>query len=157
MLIYGRDREIAAWVSQELEKIGEGHFDFAPNSYRAIGVARRDKIISGTVYSNYRHGNIEITMASTDPRWASKENFRALLAYPFIQLGCRRVTCLVKATNQPVRAFLCRLGFHEEGICRQVFDDGSDAAVLGMLRSECRWIAEEIPVGKKLPLSAAAA
>lgn len=154
MLVYGRDKEIAAWVSWQLQKIGEGSYAFSP--FTAIGVARGSRIVAGIIYSNFRHANLEMTMASTDPRWASRENIRALLAYPFVQLDCRRVTCLVKATNQPVRAFLRRLGFVEEGICREVFDDLSDAVILGMLRKDCRWIAEEYPDNRqKLAISAA--
>lgn len=154
MLIYGHDAEIAAWTTRELRAIGEGDYSFSP--FVAIGVSRKQKIVAGVIYSNFRHGNVEMTMASTDPRWATKEVISALLRYPFTQLGCRRVTCLVKATNQPVRAFLCRLGFKEEGISRQVFDDLSDAAILGMLRSECRWIAEEFPHRQKFAISSIA-
>ncbi len=151
MLVYGRDRVVARWVRDQLKDQGDYSFDPCV----AIGVVRNGELVAGVVYSNYRHGNIEITMASKSPRWASRENMAALLGYPFNQLKCRRVTCIVKATNHPVREFLCRLGFKEEGICRQAYDDGTDAVLLGMLRSECRWLAEEVN-GKISTLSAAA-
>ena len=134
-LVYDCSREIAKWVGERLDGAR-----FEPCT--AIGVVRHGHLIAGIVYSNYRDGNVEISMVAESPLWASRQNFGALLGYPFYQLGCRRVTCLVKATNQPVRAFLCRLGFREEGIIRQGFAH-DDAAILGMLKSECKWLKEE--------------
>jgi len=140
MLLYGSDKEISHWVCNRL---GVKSLD----PCRAIGIIHDKSLIGGIVYSNYRDGNIEISMAVSSPKWGTRQNFRALLGYPFRQLGCRRVTCLVKAKNQSVRTFLCRLGFREEGILRQGFVD-DDAAILGMLKAECRWL-EELDTGQK--------
>jgi RimJ/RimL family protein N-acetyltransferase len=65
-----------------------------------------------------------------------------IFGYPFNQVGCRRLTATTEAKNQPVRAFLCHLGFREEGVIRQGFPT-DDAVVYGMLRDECRWLARE--------------
>ena len=50
------------------------------------------------VFHNYdaRAGDIEVVIAAESPRWASREVFHTAFAYPFLQLGCRRVTARVR-------------------------------------------------------------
>lgn len=133
MLIFGHDREISQWCGDQL-----GIKDFGPCS--AIGVARDGKIVAGAVYSNYRHPNIEITFATTTPRWASRETISAILAYPYLQLHCRRLTAITEALNQPARAFLSRLGFTQEGYHPHVFA-ADDAVTYGLLREDAeKWL-----------------
>lgn len=131
MMIYGHNREIAAWVAQ---KIGIDDF----GECVAIGLAKEGKIICGVVYNNYRDGNIEMSIATTDPRWATRRTLNAFYAYPFIQLGCRRVTVIIR--NQSIVTFLKRLGHVYEGTVRQCFSNGDDGHIYGMLKSECRYL-----------------
>jgi RimJ/RimL family protein N-acetyltransferase len=132
-IVTGRDVAVAEWVRLRLPGI-EGWGPCA-----AIGIARGDELVAGVVYNNLRWPNIEASIASTDPGWCSRRNLAAIFAYPFRQLGCRRLGALTEATNQPVRAFLCRLGFREEGLCRQALPTG-DAVIFGMTPQECRWL-----------------
>jgi RimJ/RimL family protein N-acetyltransferase len=134
-IIVGHDVAVAEWVRQRLERV----HDWGP--CQAIGVARGDELITGIVYNNLIWPSIEASIASTDPGWCSRRNLAAIFAYPFRQLGCRRLGALTEATNQPVRAFLCRLGFREEGLCRQALPSG-DAVIYGMTPEECRWLGE---------------
>lgn len=135
MLIFGHDREIAQWCGDQL-----GIKDFGPCS--AIGVAREGKIVAGAVFSNFRWPNIEITFATTTPRWATRETCNAIISYPFLQLRCRRVTAIIEASNQPARAFLSRFGFKQEGYHPHVFASG-DAITFGLLAADAeRWLKE---------------
>lgn len=137
--LYGHDEAVARWVGDHV-----GIKDFGPCA--AIGIMRDDELIAGVVYNNWRHpfdpGLIEATMASTTHRWCNRATLAVIFGYPFNQLGCRRVTLTTEAKNQPVRAFLCHLGFREEGVIRQGFPT-DDAVIYGMLRGECRWLAKE--------------
>jgi RimJ/RimL family protein N-acetyltransferase len=135
VILLGADSKIAAWVGSEL-----GIQDFGPMA--AIGVTRADKLVAGAVFHNFNWPNIEVSFASTTPRWCTHQTIRGILNYPFVQLDCRRLTAITKATNQPARAFLCRLGFEIEGFHPDLYPDG-DALSLGLLRRKCRWIAEE--------------
>lgn len=135
MLLFGADQQIAAWVGGQV-----GIRDFGPAS--AIGVVRDGSVVAGAVFNNFVWPSIEITFASTTPRWATRDTIRAILTYPFVQLNCRRLTAITKATNQPTRAFLCRLGFEIEGFHPCFFPD-ADAISFGLLRRNCRWISEE--------------
>lgn len=131
-LVYGYDHEIGFWVANQLGIDGFGEL-------RAIGVFDGEKIIAGVVYFNYRHPNIEMAVASIDRRWANRRTLKAFFSYPFIQLGCNRVTALVDSDNKKVRAFDERLGFVHEGTLRQGHPTG-DAEIYGMLKTECRWL-----------------
>jgi len=135
-LIFGRDRELARWASERL-----GGVDFEPCV--AIGVAHHGEIVAAAIYNQYRWPDIQITFVTSSPRWASPGAVRAILRYPFIQLRCARITAVTGVSNQPARAFLCRLGFHLEGYHPQALPDG-DSVTYGLLRHDAaRWIVEE--------------
>src|SRR6185437_5777029 len=115
-----------------------------PNT--SIGVVHRNELVAVAVFNNFRLPNIEITFVTSSPRWASPGAVRAILRYPFVQLRCKRLTAIIEATNQPARAFLCRLGFKLEGIHPDVFASGA-AETYGLLRKDAqRWVAEESPL-----------
>jgi len=135
-IIVGRDVAVAEWVRTHIPGVS---IEFWPSGYHAIGFAIGSELIAGAVYCNFTWPTIEISLASISPRWASRRNLAALAAYPFLQLNCKRLGATTRRKNQPVRAFLCRLGFQEEGIARCAYPD-DDAVIYGMLREECRWL-----------------
>lgn len=139
MLLFHCDEALAKWAGDRLGmKIGR------PNT--SIGVVHQDQIVAVAVFNNFRPPNIEITFVTASPRWASPGAVRAIFRYPFVQLKCKRLTAIIEATNQPARAFLCRLGFKLEGIHPDVFPSGA-AETYGLLRQDAqRWVAEESPL-----------
>lgn len=132
-LLVGWDAAVARWVGDQV-----GIEDFGASV--AIGILRDDDLIAGAVFNNYRHPNIEITFASTTPRWCARGIMAGIFAYPFNQVGCARLTAVTESKNQLARAFLRRLGFQQEGVMRRGFRNGDDAVIYGMLREECRWL-----------------
>ncbi|MHB8273074.1 GNAT family N-acetyltransferase [Bradyrhizobium sp.] len=139
MLIFNCDEALAAWAGQRL-----GMEIAKPNT--SIGVAHRGQIVAVAVFNNFRRPNIEITFVTTSARWASPGAVKAILRYPFLQLGCKRVTAIIEATNQPARAFLCRLGFKLEGVHPDVFVSGAAETYGLLLKDATRWVAEESPL-----------
>lgn len=137
-LIIGRDKEVAEIVAQLIPEY-ESSEDFG-TSYTAIGFRSGDEFLAGAVYSNYRVHDIELSLAALSPKWSSRSSWRAVFAYPFQQLGTRRVTCIVNKKNKRVRRLMEGAGFKLEGVLREAFKSGADACVYGMLKSECRWI-----------------
>lgn len=138
MLLYGWNRELAAWAA---DRLGTPNHDFGPHV--SIGVVHRDQIVAAAIYNEYRHPNIQVTFVTASPRWASPGTVKTILRYPFLQLGCSRITAITNATNQPARAFLCRLGFREEGIHPDALPDG-DAVTYGLLRKDAaRWLEDK--------------
>ena len=136
MLIFHADVALAAWPGARL-----GMEIAKPNT--SIGVAHRGKIVAVAVFNNYRPPNIEITFVTTSSRWASPNAVRTIIRYPFLELRCKRITAIIEATNQPARAFLCRLGFKLEGVHPDVFTSGAAETYGLLLKDAGRWVAEE--------------
>ena len=137
-------RTLVEWASDRL-----GLKSFGPCS--VVGVHHGNKLVAVAVFSEYRHPNIEITFVTESPRWASPKTVRTILSYPFLQLGCKRITAITEAANQPARAFLCRLGFCKEGEHPDALPTGM-AITYGLLRKDAaRWLEE--PKSEIFPLS----
>lgn len=139
-IVLGYDRAVAWWVHQHLV---DPPADWGKCT--AIGIAQDGDLIAGIVFNNFCWPNIEASIASTTPRWCSRRNLAAIFAFPFRQLGCRRMGATTGLTNQTARSFLCRLGFRQEGICHQawplsVANPTGDAVLYGMTPDECRWL-----------------
>jgi RimJ/RimL family protein N-acetyltransferase len=127
------DELLAQWVGVKLGR----QFQLP---CRCIGVSRGDELLAVALFNNYDPPNIEITFVTTTPRWASRQVIGRILAYPFRELGCRRLTAVTSARNIPTRAFLRRLGFSEEGFHPELFED-SDGVSYGLLRRNAeRWL-----------------
>lgn len=141
-LVFGNDAIIAAWVASKIPRMTGQTF---PHGSKAIGVTRRGAIIAGIVYHNYypEYKNIEISMAADSPMWATREVITALLRYPFIQLGCRRVTTCTPIRNKRALKFNYGIGFKKEGVIRRGYGN-QDMIICGMLRKEAeRWLKSE--------------
>lgn len=139
MLLFHCDEALAKWAGDRLGmEIGK------PNT--SIGVVHKGQIVAAAVFNNFRAPNIEITFVTSSARWASPGAVRAIFRYPFLQLGCKRLTAIIEATNQPARAFLCRLGFKLEGIHPDVFKSGAAETYGLLLKDAQRWVAEESPL-----------
>lgn len=139
MILYGFDRAVARWAGERL-----GIADWGP--CKTIGVMRDGELVAAAVFNQYRHPNIEISFVTSSPRWATPKAVRAIMRYPFVQLQCKRLTSTTEAKNQRATAFLCRLGFTQEGYHPDALPTG-DAVTFGLLaRDAARWIgAEEKP------------
>ncbi len=146
MLLYGHPG-IAAWAGRQL-----GIHDWGP--CQSIGVMARGKLVAAAVFHQYRHPNIEISFVTVDKRWATPQTVRGILRYPFIQLGCKRLTAITSDKNHPTREFLCRLGFVQEGYHPDAFES-SDAVTYGLLRAAAaRWLTEDRDAGQKFTIAA---
>lgn len=117
---------------------------------RSFGVIRNQELAAVIIFSEFRHPNIEATIWSSTPRWATPAVLRAVMQYAFHQLDCKRITATTEATNQPAREFLCRLGFRQEGVHPDALPTG-DAVSFGLLRIDAaRWLAEGHPIVQRL-------
>lgn len=132
-LIYGHDAEIAAWVAVHLPTVGPDGF----GPCTAIGVSRNERLVAGVVYNGYvpDHRVIHVSIYAANSGWASRRVIKALLGYPFIQLGVNRVTAMVEGRNTRAQKFLSGIGFVREGVARYGFG-AQHAHIYGMLRRE---------------------
>jgi RimJ/RimL family protein N-acetyltransferase len=141
-LVLGRDADVAEWVGRRIAHVGSGAA-FGPCA--AIGVATEDgSLIGGVVFSNWQPAcrSIEASFASETPRWLTRRIIGGILAYPFGQLGCQRMTAITPRKARAARRFLDAFGFKREGLVRKGFGD-DDAVISGMLKREweaSRWV-----------------
>lgn len=132
--VYGQDFFISQWVGFRIDEP-----DFGPCT--AIGLEEDGNLVAGVVYNLYNGPSICMHVAAEPgKRWMTKDYLYRCFAYPFEQLGCTRVTGLVKADNMEARRFDEHLGFKQEGIIRKGATDGTDMILYGMLKEECRWL-----------------
>jgi hypothetical protein len=117
------------------------HVDRFSDKAQALGVATDAGALAAVVvYDNFRGRDIEMSVAAEmGSGWCSRSMLWHLFAYPFVQIGCDRVTAITPKKSKRVRKFLKRLGFVEEGRIRKGFET-DDAMIYGMLKDECAWI-----------------
>ena len=135
IVVYDRQQRILAWVG---ERIDEPNFGLGSH---AIGLEQNGELIAGVVYNMFTGSSICMHVAAIPgKRWMTREFLWRAFAYPFIQLGCNRVTGLVRVDNFAAQRFDEHLGFKREGLMRRACTDGTDMILYGMLREECRWL-----------------
>ncbi len=131
-LLFGHDAEVARWVAERipgLDSFGE---------CAGIGVIdATGSLVGGVIFHEYQPQwkNISVSFAADRPDWLTPKLVRAILRYPFTQLGTERITCATPKRNRRARQFLTKFGFTVEGNVRRGFGD-DDMIISGLLRSE---------------------
>lgn len=94
-------------------------------------------------FDEYRPG-CSVTLHSAGARGALTRRFiRAVARRIWGELDVRRVNGIVRSDNHAALETNKRLGFVVEGVQRQGYvgpDGVHDIVLMGMLRSECRWL-----------------
>jgi hypothetical protein len=98
------------------------------------------RMLAGIWFESYTGTNMLMHVAAVPgSRWMSRYLLWYTFYYPFIEMGCKRVTGLVAETNYEARKFDERLGFKLEGRMKDGAPDG-DILIYAMFRDECRWL-----------------
>ena len=125
---------------------------------QALGLAIDGKLTACMVVHDYHptHRNCQISFAATSAKWATKPTIRAMMAYPFDQLKCDRLTTIISERNARSIRFNIGIGFKLEGIIRRGYGD-CDAMIFGLMRDEApSWLGLAIsPANAHTPLSMA--
>lgn len=126
------DKFIADWVAARIQECS-----FTEGMYTGAAVVDdKGNIKAAVVYHDYRHPNIEMSIAADSPYWAKKEIIIGLLSYPFYQLGCTRVTGLVNKANKRARKMDEHIGFKLEGVHPECGPNGSTIMSYGLLKKD---------------------
>lgn len=131
-IIYNRDELLAAWAAKRIPHIGDAA-SFGP--FRAVGVAtgptKDDKLMAVCIYHTYieRFATCQISMASCNPRWASKETIRSLLSFPFLQYKCWKVFTATPHTAPRIIRFNRAIGFTQEAVLSDHFGKDTHAVI----------------------------
>lgn len=136
-LVYGQEARLLPWAAQRI-----GVERFRRDAY-TIGLERRGELVAVVVFDDFTKAGCAMSVASDgSSHWLNRGYLAALFAYPFIQLGMRRVTSAVASKNTASYGFCLHLGFVVEGVCRDALPD-DDLVIMGMLRAECRYLPKE--------------
>lgn len=134
-MVTGQDAVIGPWIC----KIAGG--EWCPGRGVTIGLMDdTGDLIAGVLYEDYNQANITMHIAAVPGRrWLCREFLWFCFYYPFEQLGCKRVTGLVAASNLEARRFDEHLGFQLEATLEDAHPDG-DLLVYKMRKEDCRWL-----------------
>jgi RimJ/RimL family protein N-acetyltransferase len=141
-VLFGADDYVAEFVRQRIPQLRGGAF----GPFTALGIWRHNRLIGGVVYHHYIGFDIQVSIAFDRADWALPSTLRTLFYYPFVEIGCVRMTAITARNNKRSRRLLegdgkrRGLGFKLEGIGRKAFDGVQDAACYSLLRDECRFL-----------------
>jgi RimJ/RimL family protein N-acetyltransferase len=106
----------------------------------SIGLERNGELIAGVLFDNFNGRSINMHVASDGSRgWMNREYLWYCFHYPFEQLGVKRITGLVAASNEDAMKFDTHLGFIHEATLKDAAPDG-DLHILRMFKDECRFL-----------------
>ena len=136
-----QDERIAAWVAERLPG-----FEFGDYPYTAIGLVNEVGIIKGGVILNtYTGRDIHLHVAGLHRRWLTRDFLGEVFRHVFLQLGCRRCTVIIAASNERSLLFCAGIGWQQEGVLRARGEQDEDWIIMGMLREECRFLKTRSP------------
>jgi RimJ/RimL family protein N-acetyltransferase len=97
----------------------------------AIGVVENERLVGGCVYHEWdpEHGTIQMSAASTSPRWLNRSILKTMFGYPFSGVGCQLVILRVAESNDRMRRIAKAVGCKEYLIPRLRGRDEAEAVL----------------------------
>lgn len=106
-----------------------------------IGLVRDGEMLAGVLYEGFTGHNIWMHVAAKPQRkWLNPAFIKTCFEYPFVQLGCKRVSGWVEASNTAARKLDEHLGFKPEAALKGAARDGGDVILYVMWREDCRYV-----------------
>lgn len=104
---------------------------------QGIGHERNGELIAGVLYENYNGQNVWMHIgAKPGTLWATKRFIYTVLHYPFVTMGCKRVSAHIEAGNLAARRFVEHVGFRLEAVLKNAASDGGDVTLYVMWRED---------------------
>jgi len=144
-IILGHPNLLIPWADMHIPW-GNYRFDHKSNT---VGIAVNDRIVCVAIYHDYYPDckHISMSIGAENAVWAGRDTIGALLGFPFLELGCNRISAFVAASNTRSRKLVEGVGFKQEGQMRDLFGPGEDGLCFGMLKSEADVWLKHCPVG----------
>lgn len=134
-LVVGEDKAVGEWASAALGVRFQEPFT-------AFGFVRDGEMAGAAVFNDYYPGgNVELTYVGQ--RSFSRDGFRFMTRFAFVELKCSRMTAKTRRSNQSVKKMLERFGFKFEAYQRRYFGPNKrdDALVYVLLPDAAkRWM-----------------
>ena len=132
-----------------VESDAEGAFQYVTQFYgldwsrgqKGIVLRRDGEIIAAALYVEFNGTNIFLHVAGSPGRpWLTREFMYWCFHYPFVQLGCKRMTAWIESNNAASIRFAEKTGWTREAVLAGAGKDGVDAYVYRILREECKYV-----------------
>lgn len=137
--VYDRQQELLARAQTRIR-------GWAPREDAvAIGHERDGRMVGVVVFDTHSPTTCFMHVAAGERRWLSKAFIVTVMAYPFLQVGYPRISCMISAENALSLRLTRLCGWTEEGRLRRAGIDGETIILFGMLREECRWLPPPLP------------
>lgn len=107
---------------------------------KGVGLEIGDDLVAGVVYGEYNRVNVWMHVAIVPNRRATMEFVWYVFHYPFVELGCKRVSASVEASNAASRRLCEHLGFEQEAVLHGAASDGGDVILYVMWKESCRYV-----------------
>lgn len=108
---------------------------------KGLGLESDGELIAGVVYEGYNRFNVWMHVAAEPGgKWLNRSFLRYCYHYPFVELGCKRVSGYVEASNLASRRFCEHLGYAQEAVLSGAASDGGDVILYVMRREDCRYL-----------------
>ncbi len=125
---------VAEWVAS----VVGGRHDLAQSE--GIGYARDGNIVMGAMFSNYNGAQIHMHIALTRGVPMAPTFVAAIMDYPFVQIGVKRVTGMIFEDNEPSCRFAEHLGARKEAVLQDYLPTGN-MVIYGLLREDAqKWL-----------------
>jgi RimJ/RimL family protein N-acetyltransferase len=132
---------------------GEMVVDFARDYFKmpfinakGIGFENNNRILGCIIFDNYRIWadgspcSMECSVLVLDKKCINRYSLKVLFTYCFAQCNLRSLIIRCHVSENKKRDLIERMGFVYEGIERECWPYGGDAARYSMLNSECKWL-----------------
>ena len=133
------DAKIGAWVMARTPNPQRRGFDVCPPLMRGIGYEVEGKVVAGFIFYNHAewYKTIEVGIALETKLPILRGILRDVMRYPFVQLGCERMTAYVPKRAKESRKLVKAVGFVEEGNMRHGLGI-DDCIIYGILKKEAQ-------------------
>ena len=110
------------------------------SAMKALGLERDGRLVAGVLYDGWNGVNMWMHSAIEPGAYLGRAFPWYVFHYPFIELGCKRLTGLVEASNAEALRFNSRLGFKIEARLLGAASDDGDTLIMVMTPENCRWL-----------------
>lgn len=101
--------------------------------HTALGIERDGRMVAGVVFNCWTGPDVQLSIAA-EPGALSRRFLRRVGLYITKELGCVRAT--IETEQQHVIEMALRMGGAIEGVKRDLFGEGRDGTVVGVLKKD---------------------
>ena len=106
-----------------------------------IGLENDGELIAGALYEGFNGQNVWAHLAGKPgKRWMNRQFLWYGFHYPFNEMGVKRISGYVNASNTEARRLNEHFGYQEEARLKGAAPDGGDVILYVMWRENCRFL-----------------